>query len=201
MGDNLGPNGLSRGLQGVLLQRQIYAIVPFPLRSTRSGPWRWPLWLGARFRRQARAPKALPLRASGLDRSARPSKWLSCQEYGKALSRARHRLDGTSGRARLHSTSLVILLLTTTTPTRCQESICLVYIKQTVALSDVQIRAPHRLRFFGMMGRACWAASLHATPLGGDYSSFQNGVPQTWVTTLGPKGLSRGCKVFCSRST
>ena len=97
MGDNLGPNGLSRGLQGVLLQSQIYAIVPFPLRSTRSGPWHWPLWLGARFRRQARAPKALPLRASGLDRSARPSKWLSCQEYGKALSRARHQPDGTSG--------------------------------------------------------------------------------------------------------
>src|SRR5262249_26782712 len=91
------------------------------------------------------APKALPLRASGLDRSARPSKWLSCQEYGKALSRARHQPVGTSGRARLHSASFVILLSTTTTPTRCQESICLVYIKQTVALSDVQIRAPHSL--------------------------------------------------------
>jgi hypothetical protein len=43
---------------------------------------------------------------------------------------------GRSGRARPHSTSLVILLSTTTTPTRCQESICLVYIKQTVALSE-----------------------------------------------------------------
>ena len=72
-----------RGLQGVLLPESIYAIVPFPLRSTRCDPWRWPLWLGARFRRQARAPKALPLRASGLDRSMRPSKWLSCQEYGR----------------------------------------------------------------------------------------------------------------------
>ena len=134
-----------RGLQGLLLPESIYAIVPFPLRSTRSSPWRWPLWLGARFRRQARAPKALPLRASGLDRSARPSKWLSCQEYGKALSRARHRPDGTSGRARLHSTSLVILLSTTTTPTRCQESICLVHIKQTIYLTDVQIRAAQQL--------------------------------------------------------
>jgi hypothetical protein len=46
-----------------------------------------------------------------------------------------------------------------------------------------------------------FAAPLHATPLGGDYSSFQSGVPQTWVITLGPKGLSSGCKVFCSRST
>jgi len=43
--------------------------------------------------------------------------------------------------------------------------------------------------------------ALHAAPLGGDYSSFQTGAPQTWVTTLGPKGLSRGCRVFCSRST
>ena len=151
MGDNLGPNGVVEGLQG-FAPESIYAIVPFPLCSTRSGRWRWPLWLGARFRRQARAPKALPLRASGLDRSARPSKWLSCQEYGKALSRARHRLDGASGRARLHSSSLVILLSTTTTPTRCQESICLVSTKQTVDLSDLQIRAAHGLGFFGMMG-------------------------------------------------
>jgi hypothetical protein len=64
------------------------------------------------------APKALPLRASGLDRSARPSKWLSCQEYGKALSRARRRPAQPTaspippsqrrdlGRARLHLASL-----------------------------------------------------------------------------------------------
>src|SRR5215831_4738223 len=25
-------------------------------------------------------------------------------------------------------------------------------------------------------------------------------VPETWVTGIGPNGLSRGCKVFCSRS-
>jgi hypothetical protein len=33
-----------------------------------------PLWLGTRFRRQPRAHKGAPLRASGVDRSARPSK-------------------------------------------------------------------------------------------------------------------------------
>jgi hypothetical protein len=33
----------------------------------------WPLWLGTRFRCQSRAQGA-PLRASGVDRSARPSK-------------------------------------------------------------------------------------------------------------------------------
>jgi hypothetical protein len=152
-----------RGVARCFAPESIYAIVPFPLRSTRSGPWRWPLWLGARFRRQARAPTALPLRASGLDRSARPSKWLSCQEYGKALSRARHRPDGTSGRARLHSASLVILLSTTTTPTRCQESICLVCIKQTVALSDAQIRAAHSFASLARWAALCCAASCHAS--------------------------------------
>ena len=40
----------------------------------------WPFLLGARLRRQARGPSALrpsvpPLRALGLDCSARPSKW------------------------------------------------------------------------------------------------------------------------------
>jgi hypothetical protein len=33
-----------------------------------------PLWLGTRFRPQPRAHKGAPLRASGVDRSARPSK-------------------------------------------------------------------------------------------------------------------------------
>jgi hypothetical protein len=37
-------------------------------------PWHSPLWLGTRFRRQPRAHKRAPLRASGVDRSARLSK-------------------------------------------------------------------------------------------------------------------------------
>src|ERR1700747_848507 len=83
--------------------------------------------------------------------------------YGKALSRARHWPDGTSGRARLHSASLVILLSTTTTPTRCQESICLVCIKQTVALSDAQIRAAHSFASLARWAALCCAASCHAS--------------------------------------
>jgi hypothetical protein len=43
-------------------------------------PWHAALSLGTRFRRQSRAPKGAPLRASGIDRSARPSNLLSCQE-------------------------------------------------------------------------------------------------------------------------
>jgi hypothetical protein len=43
------------------------------------------LWLGTRFRRQLRAHNARPFRVLGVDRSARPSKELSCQECYKGL--------------------------------------------------------------------------------------------------------------------
>src|ERR1700746_3565952 len=188
-----------RGVARCFAPESIYAIVPFPLRSTRSGPWRWPLWLGARFRRQARAPTALPLRASGLDRSARPSKWLSCQDTEKRSLGPGIGLtepQGELGFIQLRSSFSYEL------PQLPQDvkSLFVWYASNKQLLCLMHKYEQHTASLLWHDGPR-FAAPLHATPLGGDYSSFQSGVPQTWGITLGPKGLSSGCKVFCSRST
>src|SRR5690242_16127699 len=118
MGDNLVPNGLSIGCKVITpgsIQLTANAFDWMCYGVTHS--WAWPLLLGPRFRRQPRAAKAAPLRALGVDRSARPSNGLSCQDCRKA-------------------------------------------------------RLGQRTEFGS----------------------------ETWVTGFGPNGLSRGCKVFCSRS-
>jgi hypothetical protein len=73
------PIGLSRGLQGLCAPGivEVAILIEEADEAKTEGILRgafiaWPLSLGARFRRQSRAPKGAPLTGKGIDRSARP---------------------------------------------------------------------------------------------------------------------------------
>jgi hypothetical protein len=71
------PIGLSQGLQGLALRNWLEVAILIEEADgakTAGHSWHGPLSLGARFRRQSRAPKGAPLTGKGIDRSARPSK-------------------------------------------------------------------------------------------------------------------------------
>src|SRR5215469_4147364 len=89
MGDNLVPNGLSIGCKVILLQALLQVNAErhsIWVRYGRDAFLAWPLLLGPRFRRQPRAARAAPLRASGVDGSARPSNWLSMPRMQESAS-------------------------------------------------------------------------------------------------------------------
>ena len=162
MGDNLGPNGLSRGCK-VFCSRVDLRDSPVPVAFPRGaahmalGHYGSERAFAVKPARQRRCPCGLRgLTAQRAQASGYHAKNTEKRSLGPGIVP-----DGTSGRARLHSASLVILLSTTTTPTRCQESICLVCIKQTVALSDAQIRAAHSFASLARWAALCRAASCH----------------------------------------
>jgi hypothetical protein len=216
-----------------LLQSRFTSDSPVPLRSARSGPWHWPLWLGARFRRQARAPKARPYGLRGLtaqraQASGHHAKNTEKRSLGPGVGLPNLRLhqfhrpsDGTSGELgfiqprssfsyQLPQLSQDVKSLFVWS-TSNKQLLCLMYKyeQHTASLlwhdgprwaaQAVNLQSPKGIT--AILRVTATLARFMPRLLAGDYSSFQTGVPQTWVTTLGPKGLSRGCKVFCSRST
>jgi len=140
MGDNLGPNGV---VQGVLLQSRFTrqsrsCCVP---RGAVHGVHHYgsERAFAVKPARQRRCPCGLRgLTAQRAQASGYHAKNTEKRSLGPGIGLMEPR--GELGFIQPRSSFSYQL---TTTPTRCQESICLVYIKQTVDLSDVQIRAAH----------------------------------------------------------
>src|SRR5215470_7583732 len=197
MGDNLGPNGVVDGLQGVLLQ--------------------------SRFTRQSRSccvPRGAVHGVGhyGSERAfaVKPARQRRCPCGLRGLTAQRAQASGYHAKnteKRSLGPGIGLTNLGFIQP-RSSSSYQLPQLPQDVKSLFVWFTSNKQLLCL-MYKYEQYAASLlwydEAAPAGprrfmprllaADYSSFQSRVSQTWVTTLGPKGLSRGCKVFCSRST